>query len=616
MKERKIIASIRFNLFIVICVVISVLNLFLQFIDTQSLYVTLSIDSLKSFTYMSNILVGIASLVMIIFEFIAIHKNKDIPVAVEIFKYVATCASTVTFIVTCALLLPREFAVSEFALLIDPSSTLFVHTLVPILAFVSCIFLEPFNKFKIPYFLFGLIPLVLYAGYDLINQYLFRNKSLYFFLQFRNNSEVFKTNLIYCGSIALICAILFFGLLMLKNLQLKPIIYKKRQRASVNTTSINIDEIKSKKKDNDKKKFVEGSSNALPEILKDSLKQKVVQPSATSEQPKIDKKDHTKENEEYIKAHNLSETMSNVAKKAETDTQEISTKVFDSLIDKEKLEEKKVEPKVEEKETEHIVEKPVVKEVQQEVTKEEGEEEKLHEVKEQKVEEVKQENVVKPVKPIEPVKVEKVIEEQVEESVEEEQHNEELSEEQPVTEEYSEEEQVEQQVEENVEEPVEEEQYNEELSEEQPVAEEYADEEQEQEGQQIEESAEEEKEEVKEDKQEENDEIIDDDFIVVKEKRRVSAPKSTTSKKSSSSKSAAKKPASKPSAQPKDDGRVYHVSKNKSGKWQVKLAGGEKAIKLFATQKEASDFAKELVKNNGGSIRVHSPKGQIRKASW
>ena len=597
MKERKIIASIRFNLFIVICVVISVLNLFLQFIDTESLYVTLSIDSLKSFTYMSNILVGIASLVMIIFEFIAIHKNKDIPVAVEIFKYVATCATTVTFIVTCALLLPREFAVSGFALLIDPSSTLFVHTLVPILAFVSCIFLEPFNKFKIPYFLFGLIPLVLYAGYDLINQYLFRNKSLYFFLQFRNNSEVFKTNLIYCGSIALICAILFFGLLMLKNLQLKPIIYKKKQRASVNTTSINIDEIKSKKKDNDKKKFVEGSSNALPEILKDSLKQKVVQPSATSEQPKIDKKDHTKENEEYIKAHNLSETMSNVAKKAETDTQEISTKVFDSLIDKEKLEEKKVEPKVEEKETEHIVEKPVVKEVQQEVTKEE---EKLHEVKEQKVEEVKQENVVKPVKPIEPVKVEKVIEEKVEESVEEEQ--------------------VEQQVEENVEEPheepVEEEQYNEELSEEQPVAKEYADEEQEQEGQQIEESAEEEKEEVKEDKQDENDEIIDDDFIVVKEKRRVSAPKSTTSKKSSSSKSSAKKPASKPSSQPKDDGRVYHVSKNKSGKWQVKLAGGEKAIKLFATQKEASDFAKELVKNNGGSIRVHSPKGQIRKASW
>lgn len=60
--------------------------------------------------------------------------------------------------------------------------------------------------------------------------------------------------------------------------------------------------------------------------------------------------------------------------------------------------------------------------------------------------------------------------------------------------------------------------------------------------------------------------------------------------------------------------RVYHVSKQKNGKkWQVKLATGKKAIKLLNTQKEALQYAKELVKTQGGSIRLHSLKGKMRK---
>ena len=60
--------------------------------------------------------------------------------------------------------------------------------------------------------------------------------------------------------------------------------------------------------------------------------------------------------------------------------------------------------------------------------------------------------------------------------------------------------------------------------------------------------------------------------------------------------------------------RVYHVSKQSdSGKWQVKLATGVKAIRLFDTQEEAIAYAKGLVKTMGGSIRVHSVKGKMRK---
>lgn len=65
----------------------------------------------------------------------------------------------------------------------------------------------------------------------------------------------------------------------------------------------------------------------------------------------------------------------------------------------------------------------------------------------------------------------------------------------------------------------------------------------------------------------------------------------------------------------KDGARVYHIARSKfvSKHWQVKLAGGERAIKIFDTQAEAIAFAKELVKTQGGSIRIHSMKGQIRK---
>lgn len=60
--------------------------------------------------------------------------------------------------------------------------------------------------------------------------------------------------------------------------------------------------------------------------------------------------------------------------------------------------------------------------------------------------------------------------------------------------------------------------------------------------------------------------------------------------------------------------RTYHISKASSGNgWQVRLANGKKAIKIFKTQKEAIDYAKGLSKSQGGSIRIHSMKGKLRK---
>ena len=66
------------------------------------------------------------------------------------------------------------------------------------------------------------------------------------------------------------------------------------------------------------------------------------------------------------------------------------------------------------------------------------------------------------------------------------------------------------------------------------------------------------------------------------------------------------------------DYRNYHVAKRaEDGKWQVKYAGGEKAIKLFDTQKEALEYTKKMAANQGGSVLVHASqgaqKGKIKK---
>lgn len=62
--------------------------------------------------------------------------------------------------------------------------------------------------------------------------------------------------------------------------------------------------------------------------------------------------------------------------------------------------------------------------------------------------------------------------------------------------------------------------------------------------------------------------------------------------------------------------RNYHVSKREDGKWQVKFAGGEKAIKLFSTQAEAIAYAKKLAENQEGSISIHKKDGKMRKQKY
>ena len=70
-----------------------------------------------------------------------------------------------------------------------------------------------------------------------------------------------------------------------------------------------------------------------------------------------------------------------------------------------------------------------------------------------------------------------------------------------------------------------------------------------------------------------------------------------------------KEPAKKEASKGDPGYRTYHLVKREDGKWEVKFAGGQKAIKLFDTQIEALEYSKKMAENQGGKVLVHNSKG-------
>ena len=75
-------------------------------------------------------------------------------------------------------------------------------------------------------------------------------------------------------------------------------------------------------------------------------------------------------------------------------------------------------------------------------------------------------------------------------------------------------------------------------------------------------------------------------------------------KKAEVKKPAAKKPAEKEST------KVYHLTKRKEDNmWAITFVGGEKAVKLFKTKKEAEEYLEVLSKNQGATALIRNSKG-------
>ena len=59
--------------------------------------------------------------------------------------------------------------------------------------------------------------------------------------------------------------------------------------------------------------------------------------------------------------------------------------------------------------------------------------------------------------------------------------------------------------------------------------------------------------------------------------------------------------------------KTHHVVPNPSGGWSVKKGGAERASKVFKTQVDAIDYAKEQAKKAHSELYVHRKDGTIRE---
>ena len=85
--------------------------------------------------------------------------------------------------------------------------------------------------------------------------------------------------------------------------------------------------------------------------------------------------------------------------------------------------------------------------------------------------------------------------------------------------------------------------------------------------------------------------------------------KAPAKKKTEEKKPAAKKAPAKKKTEEKET-KVYHLTKRKEdGKWAITFVGGQKAVKLFKTKKEAEEYLKTLTENQGATALIRNSKG-------
>ena len=119
----------------------------------------------RYFTVDSNVLMGIAALIMAIQQWLVIRgKKTEIPTWIYVFKMTATAGVTLTILVTVFYLTPFIYASLGLFALYENSNFLF-HLLNPILSIVVLTCFEKTTKMKFFTTFVTLIPVFLYAIY-------------------------------------------------------------------------------------------------------------------------------------------------------------------------------------------------------------------------------------------------------------------------------------------------------------------------------------------------------------------------------------------------------------------------------------------------------------------
>lgn len=165
---KKYIISLILNIIIFMMVMIASIMMFtgFRFMPGEIILESNKLGMFNFFTVDSNLFMGIISLIFAIFEMRLLKgKIDEFPRYMYILKLMATTSVTLTFLVVFSYLGPL---VGNIYLMIL-NSNLFFHLLVPLFSMITFVFFERNNKMSFKYSFYGLIPVIMYGLYYLVN---------------------------------------------------------------------------------------------------------------------------------------------------------------------------------------------------------------------------------------------------------------------------------------------------------------------------------------------------------------------------------------------------------------------------------------------------------------
>ena len=173
MKKNNYKLSLLFNIAIFVFTVFASFAMFagIKFMSGQDLPLQLTkIQMFKFFTVDSNMFIGIVALIFAMEDIKVLSgKKEEISFKLYILKLMATTSVGLTFVVVFTYLGPfSEYGILRMLM----NSNLFFHLITPVLSIVTFVFFEKTNKIRFKHSLFGLIPMLMYAIFYIINVFI------------------------------------------------------------------------------------------------------------------------------------------------------------------------------------------------------------------------------------------------------------------------------------------------------------------------------------------------------------------------------------------------------------------------------------------------------------
>ena len=166
--KKKNVISLIINSFIFVAAFSSWLYMMLG--DNSNSLSSQGLESLKYFTVLSNLYMGIAALFTAIYRIIISSKaNKSMPKWIEILNLSGVICVMITFLTVISFLAPKDAIDGGSFFTMYKGANLFFHLIIPLVAILNFLFIEHDCELKIKYALFGVIPILIYGIFYINN---------------------------------------------------------------------------------------------------------------------------------------------------------------------------------------------------------------------------------------------------------------------------------------------------------------------------------------------------------------------------------------------------------------------------------------------------------------